>query len=142
MKYSQFYSPMTRVAAPILDYVYPYIFQSTFYFYEFILSCKKSGYFIKKNHISTWKYSSQYPIWEKLLLFKHIVFVLDNTKFFVSLPRSKASFSFSWRLIYTVNSKQNNFAILLFYYDPALRLEVSDFTVKLRGFSFFCTTNF
>ena len=44
--YSQFYSPVTRLATPISDHAQPKIFWSIFNLCEFVSTWKKSGYFI------------------------------------------------------------------------------------------------
>ena len=46
LRYSQFYSPMTRLATPISGHPHPKMFWSTFNLCEFVSTCKKSGYFI------------------------------------------------------------------------------------------------
>ena len=46
LRYSQFQSPVTRLATPISDHAPPKKFWSTFALCEFVSTCKKSGYFI------------------------------------------------------------------------------------------------
>ena len=46
LRYSQFLSPETRVATPILDHANRNIFQSTFNLHESVWTFKKSGFFI------------------------------------------------------------------------------------------------
>ena len=46
LSYSQFKSPMTRMATHIFPHNHPNIFQSTFNFHESVSICKKAGYFI------------------------------------------------------------------------------------------------
>ena len=46
IRYSQFYSSVTRVGTPIYDHAHSNIFQSTFNFNEFVSTCKKSKFFI------------------------------------------------------------------------------------------------
>ena len=58
LRYSQFYSPVTRLATPISHHVSPHIFWSTFNLCEFVSTCKTSGYFIGL----FWKYG-----WLKIL---------------------------------------------------------------------------
>ena len=45
LRYSQFQSPVTRLAMPIFHHVYPKNFWSTFNLCELVSTCKKSGYF-------------------------------------------------------------------------------------------------
>ena len=51
--YSQFYSPVTRLATPIPGHPQPKMCWSTFNLCEFVSTCKKSGYFIDL----FWRYS-------------------------------------------------------------------------------------
>ena len=46
LRYSQFYSVMTRVTTSIIENVNAKIFESTFNFYVFVSMCIKSRYFI------------------------------------------------------------------------------------------------
>ena len=45
LRYSQFYSPVTRLVTPISGHTHPNIFWSTFNLCKFVSTCKKSGYF-------------------------------------------------------------------------------------------------
>ena len=46
LRYSQFYSPVTRLATPIFDQTHLKFFWWTFNLFEFVSTCEKPGYFI------------------------------------------------------------------------------------------------
>ena len=73
LKYSQFQSPMTRLAKPIFDHAHPQIFWSTFNLCELVSTCKNQVIFtvleiwlIKKScNLIGWEHFGS-SLWKKI----------------------------------------------------------------------------
>ena len=79
LRYSQFWSPVTRLATPISDYAYPKIFWSNFKLCEFDSACEKSGYFIDLFWRSGWLKNPE--IW----LAENILAHISETEIFLNM---------------------------------------------------------
>ena len=76
LRYSQFKSPVTRLATPISDHAHPQMFWSTFNLCEFVSTYKKSAYFIDLLWRYDWLKNS--AIW----FTKNILAHISGTKIF------------------------------------------------------------